>query len=162
MTFVCTTTGCISDDDPDGPLLTIGDSLPTFSVELSDGTVISNTSFIGKAGVIVFFNTGCSDCRKELPVIQELWEEFKSDENVLIAAIARDESADEIEQYWKENGLTMPYSPQKGREVYNLFAPSVIPRIFITDKKGIIVFSSDDSDMPSFDKLKPEVIKILN
>lgn len=156
--FICTTTGCISDDDPEGPSIAIGDKLPEFSVTLNNGEEISTGSLYGKVSVIVFFNTGCSDCRNELPVIQQLWESFKDNPQVAIVLIAREENETEIEEYWKANGLTMPYSPQDTREIYNLFAPSVIPRIYVADRKGIIIAAYGDTDMPSHTILE-EIIK---
>ena len=157
--FVCTTTGCITDEDPQGPSLSVGDSLPQFSVTMNKGEVITTESLRGKVSVIVFFNTDCSDCRKELPVIQDLWERYHEDSQVKVIAIAREESAEEIENYWRENGLTMPYSPQSNREIYNLFAPSIIPRIYIANPSSVIVANFDDSELPSLDILISEINK---
>ena len=157
MMIVCTTSGCVSDNDPQGPSLQVGDSLPQFTVEMNTGTIISTSSLLGKTSVIVFFNTDCGDCRKELPVIQQLWEKYKETPDVEIIPIAREESASQIEEYWKENNLTMPYSPQDNREVYSLFAPSVIPRIFIADKEGKITATFDDQNMPGLETLVEKI-----
>lgn len=153
LMLVCTTQGCISDKEPDGPSIKVGEPLPAFSVVMTDGTVVSDITLKGKVPVIVFFNTDCGDCRKELPVIQKLWEIYKDDPKVVVAPIAREESEAKIAAYWKENNLTMPYSPQDNRDVYSLFAPSIIPRIYIANTMGIVTFSSDDSDMPDLDTL---------
>lgn len=159
MMFVCTTAGCVTDNEPEGPSLQVGDPLPQFNITMNNGEVISTTSLIGKVSVIVFFNTDCSDCRKELPVIQELYDYYKGVTEVKIVAIAREEVAPEIEKYWEENGLTMPFSPQKTREIYSLFAPSIIPRIYISNTSGVITATFDDSDMPTFDALVMEINK---
>ena len=161
MLLVCTTQGCINDDDPKGPSLSVGEPLPVFSVEMNDGRKVSNTSLLGKVSVIVFFNTGCRDCQQELPVIQKLWDEYRDNENVEIVLIAREESEQEILDYWSEHNLTLPFSPQENREVYNLFASSVIPRIYISDQKGIVKANFDDSDMPSLEVLSQEINKLL-
>ena len=158
MLFVCTTQGCISDEDPKGPSLSVGDSLPDISIVMNNGDIVSTASLMGKVSVIVFFNTNCSDCRKELPVIQSLWEEFK-DSDIVILPIARDESAEEIESYWQYNGFTMPYSPQNDRKVYNLFAQSVIPRVYIANTQGVLTsIFDDDKDLPSLENLKEAII----
>ena len=68
---------CISDgDDSDtGSIeLVAGDKLPAFSVTMNDGRVVTHESLRGKVSFIVFFNTGCKDCRRELPVIQQIYE----------------------------------------------------------------------------------------
>ena len=162
MMIVCTTTGCVTDDEPDGPSLIAGDPLPEFSVTMNNGEVISTNSLKGTIPVIVFFNTGCSDCQKELPVIQKLWEEYNNTQGVKIVAIAREEKADEIRNYWKKNGLSLPYSPQDTREVYNLFATSIIPRIYIANRDGIITSTFDDSKMPGYDLLVSKIKEAQN
>lgn len=149
----CTTQGCVSDSDPQGTTIMPGDSLPEFSIVLNNGELISKSTLKGKVPVIVFFNTGCSDCRKELPIVQQLWLNYKDDSEVVIMAISREESAKEISEYWEEHNLTIPWSAQENRDIYSLFAPSVIPRIFIADRNGIVTFSSGDSDMPTLQTL---------
>ena len=145
---MCSLTGCISDNEPEGPSLKVGDSLPDFTVFMNDGTIVSTESLRGKIPVIVFFNTNCKDCQEELPVIQQLWSYYQEYSCVDIILIAREENEEEIEEYWRKNNFTMPYSPQDNREVYSLFAPSIIPRIYIADINGMIVEAYGDNDMP--------------
>lgn len=157
LMIVCTTTGCISENDPEGPSLGVGDSLPEFSVTLNTGETVSSSDLKGKHSAIVFFNTGCGDCRQELPVVNQLWDHYKDDPEVVILPIAREETEEEISEYWAESGFTMPYSPQKDRSVYNLFASSVIPRIYIAGPDRKITAAFDDSDMPDLEKLIAEL-----
>lgn len=140
---------CVNEDEPKGGNVSINDKLPQFSVNMSNGETFTNQSLIGKVGVIVFFNTNCPDCQEELPVIQELWEKYEEDDNVLILPISREEGEKEISNYWTLNNLTLPFSPQENRNIYSLFATSGIPRIYISDKEGRVIFMSDDKDMPS-------------
>ena len=56
-----------------GNVVEIGDSLPRFSVTLSNGSTLSNESLKGRVAVLTFFNTACGDCRRELPLIQEAY-----------------------------------------------------------------------------------------
>lgn len=161
VAIFCFNQSCIQDKEPQGVTLEVGDSLPTFSVMLSNGQKVSNSTLEGKTGVIVFFNTLCTDCQQELPVIQKIWEEYKDDDMVIIAPIARKESEESIMDYWGKNNLTMPYSPQETTDIYNLFAPNVIPRIYISNPKGIITFTSGDTDMPSVETLRKEINSAL-
>lgn len=155
MLLVCSTQGCISDNEPQGSSISVGEALPSFSVVMNNGETISNSSLTGKVSVIVFFNTDCGDCRKELPVIQQLWEQYKQDESVSIIPIAREESELKIQKYWHDNNLSMPFSPQENRMVYNLFAPSVIPRVYVANPHGIITaIFDDDKNLPSLETLE--------
>lgn len=150
MALVCTTQGCIADEEPHGVTLGVGDTLPEFSVTMSNGEAVTTPSLLGKVSVIVFFNTNCSDCQKELPVVQQVWQYYQGNPNIVIVPIAREEGNDEILKYWEENGLSMPYSPQETRDVYSLFAPSIIPRIYIANSNGLITASFGDKDMPDY------------
>lgn len=145
--------GCVNEDEPKGPSLSVGDPLPVFSVEMNTGYTVSTQSLEGKVAVIVFFNTGCPDCQKELPVIQTIWETCQDASDVEVVCIAREETEVEIEEYWVANNLSMPYSPQDNREVYNLFAPSIIPRVYVANPNGIITASYGDTDLPSLQTL---------
>lgn len=150
---------CVNDDDPSAQwALSVGDTLPPFSVTLNDGRMISAQGLRGKTAVIVFFNTTCSDCQKELPVVQQFYDEFKDDADVEILAIAREEDASDIYAYWQKNSLTIPWSPQPDRTIYNLFATSVIPRIFFVNPLGVITAAFGDKDMPDLQTLQEALL----
>lgn len=113
-----------------------GQQVPSFVVSISDGTTF-NSSQIGRKPVcIVFFNTSCSDCRKELPVVQQIYEEFS--ESIQFVCISRAEDRKNIQAFWTQKKLTLPYSAQTDRKIYNLFALSSIPRLYIIDSLGTI------------------------
>lgn len=160
--LVCSITGCISDDEPDGGSIATGEPLPEFSVVMNTGEEINTSSLKGKVSMIVFFNTGCGDCRQELPVVQRLWDFYEGNSDVKILLISREQSEASVSAYWAENGFTMPYSPQETREVYNLFAKSIIPRIYIADKDRIIKMQYGDNNMPDLATLKADIEKYLN
>lgn len=145
---------CIGEEEPSPISLEPGDKCPTFSVTMSDGSTISTSELHGHKSMIVFFNTSCSDCREELPIIQQIYKrisEIGSDAQII--CIARGEERESIERFWKENCLTLPYSPQNDREIYNLFASSIIPRIYILSPDLTITQCWDDNPMPSFEQL---------
>lgn len=144
---------CVKDPEPDYSGLEPGDPLPMFEVTLNTGEVVSTASLQGKKTVIELFNTSCSDCRESLPVINELYELYHDDDDIMIFTIARDEKAPEIESFWQEYGLTLPYSPQNDRKVYELFASVGIPRIYIAGTDGIIRAAFGPENPPSLTTL---------
>lgn len=143
---------CVNDDKPAEAvsLVAVGDRLPEFEVVMNDGRRVDTRSLAGAPSMIVFFNTTCSDCRHELPVIQAVHEQMPS---LAIVCIARAQSADDIAAYWSQNGLTLPYSAQDTRDVYNIFATGVIPRIYVSDSSLTVRAIFDDTDMPTADRL---------
>ena len=147
LTFLlplCLFTGCVIDNDEDPSdsedLVKVGDHLPSFSVEVTDGDsnyVFSSDHLTGPT-IIVFFNTTCSDCQRELPELNDYYLRYRSEPGFQMIAIAREESASDIAAYWQANGLSIPYSPQSDRRIFNLFASSTIPRVYICSSSGIV------------------------
>lgn len=119
-------------------LVEVGQKLPAFAVVMNDSTLVSSTDLTGKPSMIVFFNTACTDCRKELPIVQELYEEFSDRINFM--AISRAEGRESVAAYWEKEKLEIPYSAQADRNVFGLFAKTTIPRIYIADASGTVKY----------------------
>lgn len=135
-------TSCVTDEPEIESTVKVGDKVPDFIIELNNGTRLASDDLIGRHSVITFFNTSCSDCQRELPVIDSL---YRQRPELIVACIARSESATSISKYWEENNLSVPYSAQPDASVYNLFATAGIPRIYIIDESQTVVAQFDDS-----------------
>lgn len=134
-------TGCSSiEDDETKERVVVGDRVPLFSVEMvKDGerSTFSTAQLTGET-VIVFFNTTCPDCQRDLPKLNQYYLKHKVDEGFQMVAISREEGEEDVAAYWKDNGLQIPYSAQNDRRIYELFASSVIPRIYFVSAQGIV------------------------
>ena len=106
---------------------------------------------------LVFFHTGCPDCQQELPVIQQLYDLYRANDSVAIYCISREEAAEEIEAYWQAHGLTLPYSAQESRSVYNLFSGQGIPRVYVSDKSLQVYSTYSDDPIAGLDELTEDV-----
>lgn len=147
---------CIDDEGEEGTVnLRAGDAVPAFSVIMDNGRAVSDELLKGTVSLIVFFNTGCPDCREELPVLQKIYEKYAPKINMV--CISRDEGARDIAEYWKDNHLTLPYSAQENRTVYYLFAKSGIPRVYLVDKKLVIRNVFTDKPLASFEDLSSAI-----
>lgn len=151
--------GCIMEKITDKEIK-VGDSLPEFKVTMNDGTIVSDDSLKGEVSIVMFFHISCPDCQQALPRVQRLYDEYAS-ENLKWALISRECSSDEIEAYWSGNGLDLPYSAQNDRDIYNLFATSRIPRIYISDENGTVRYIFTDDPVPSYDDLKSAVESLI-
>lgn len=149
--------GCISNDEPyPCSLVSVGDRLPHFEVELSDGRRISDEILAGQHSVVVLFSIACSDCRRYLPVVEAL---HKERPDVEIICIARSETAPILSEYWAANSLTLPYSPQSDDSVYKLFATGGVPRTYVCDNSLTVVAEWDDRPLPSLGELLDAIAK---
>ena len=151
--------GCIN-DKIEGTDLKVGDMIPEFSVVMDDGTAVSDQSLIGNVSFIMFFHTTCPDCQQTLPVVQDIYDIYAQN-GVRFAIISRDEGQEEIKPYWAEQTYNMPYSAQTSRKVYNKFASSRIPRVYICDKDGIIRYIFTDDPIPTYDDLMSSLESLI-
>ena len=147
---ICSLISCIKDKESGADLMP-GDRIPDFTVTLNDGSEIKGSMLQEGVSCVVFFTTKCPDCKKALPEIQKLYDAYAS-HGVRFVLISREDPYDSVSAYWAANGLTMLYSAQSDRTVYELFAKTRVPRIYLV-KDGIIKSIFTDSPVPDYDVL---------
>ena len=141
ISFIISMTGCIGEKEEPEWYLQAGDALPQFEVTTIEGEKVCSADSYKAKLIIVFFNTTCHDCQKELPIIQKQYEEnlkHPDGEQSIYICISREEGVADVERYWNENSLTLPVSAQTDRRIYSMFASIGIPRIFYA-KDGKII-----------------------
>ena len=143
MLLCLTMMGCssITDDDDDVvEKVRAGDRLPVFSVTVTaDGQqrTFSTEKLTGEI-VIVLFSSTCKDCQRELPRLNDYYLKHRGDEGFQMVAISRAEGESVVAPFWKEYNLSIPYSAQEDRRIYELFASSIVPRVYFSNAQGIV------------------------
>ncbi|MCM1369585.1 MAG: TlpA family protein disulfide reductase [Candidatus Amulumruptor caecigallinarius] len=133
---------CVTDKDEPGSGLGVGDAIPYFSIVMNDGSTLTSYDLLGREAVICFFNTECPDCQRELPMLQTEYDKSLATpgSNMIYVCISREEDAESVDKYWREHSLTLPWSAQTDRSIYNLFADTGIPRVYRISPDGRIIF----------------------
>lgn len=133
--------GSIHEEDDVVERIVVGSRVPIFSVNVVDyeglTTSFSTNRLYGET-VIVFFSTQCKDCQRELPELNDYYLKHKDDNGFQMVAISRAEGEQSVADFWSANNLQIPYSAQEDRKIYDLFASSVIPRVYFVSSSGII------------------------
>lgn len=136
-----------------GSLVKTGDQAPAFTVQTLDGKTISNQDLKGKVVLVNFFATWCGPCMRELPEIEKhLWPEFKNEDFVMVS-IGREHTKEELLKWNKKKGFTFPIAADPKREVYSKFASQYIPRNFILDKNGKIIWQGVGFDKEELNQM---------
>jgi peroxiredoxin len=146
-------TACVNDsDESEGKdtLITVGDKIPEFNIQGTNGQVITPESLAGQTYILNFFDTTCPDCRKELEVLQLIHEKYGA--SVPILNVPRSQTSEEVQEYWNVNGLTMPYYTATSR-LYYMFATRGIPRTYIVDNEGRVNAAFSDSPIADYETL---------
>jgi peroxiredoxin len=96
----------------------------------------------GKVVVLNFWATWCPPCRKEMPDLETLYQQFK-DQGLVILAIS-DEDAGKVKPFIAQQKVTYPVLLDPGRKVNELFQIEGIPKTFVYDRNGKLVAQSID------------------
>ena len=159
LTAVLSLVSCIKEKQT-GADLSVGDRIPDFTVAVSDGTSLTGAQLRDGVSCIVFFTTICPDCRETLPHVQKLYDEY-ADKGVRFAIISREDGYESVSTYWREQGFTMPYSAQSDRTVYELFARSRVPRVYICRDGVIKYIFTDQPANPTYEVLRAVLEEML-
>jgi peroxiredoxin len=113
-----------------------------FTLNGLDGTSWTLKEQHGKVVVLNFWATWCPPCRKEMPDLQALYQQFAK-QGLVILAIS-DEDAGKVKPFISERKITYPILLDPGRKVNELFQIAGIPKTFVYDRSGKLVAQSID------------------
>lgn len=93
--------------------------------------------------------------------MQQLWAKHQSNKNLVVLIIGREHSQSEITAFKAKKGFELPMFPDEKRMVYSLFATQYIPRNYLIDAKGNIVYTSVGFSQDDFNKMASKVDELL-
>jgi peroxiredoxin len=107
-----------------------------------DGKQEQMATHRGDVVLLHFWATWCRPCTKEIPSLQRLYQQFRS-EDFTVLAVSLDARKTEIDHFFQRQPLRLPVYFDPGRVVYQemIGGLEVLPRSLLIDKKGRIVQS---------------------
>ena len=72
------------------------------------------------------------------------------------------ELQEEIKKFILEKGYTFQIFSDQNKKIFDIFALSFIPRNYIIDKEGIVIYSEGGFRLEEFEKMKNKINELLN
>lgn len=121
----------------------VGDTLPDFTVQTFEGNRFSKASVEGKAMLLVFWNTWCPDCMRELPKINRLAGQL-GPKGLAVFAVntAMNDSETKARAYWNKSEYMFPSAFDRYFELGHVFGVRGVPTVFLVDSKGVVRYKN--------------------
>lgn len=137
----------------DAAVAVIGDKCPSFEVQMLDGDVVAIDSLRGKTVLINFWATWCPPCNEEMTRVEkDIVERFAGEEFVFLP-ISRGEKPEVVSAWRTKKGYKFDTGLDIATEIFPLFARTYIPRNYLIDPDGTIVYYEVGYDAKLFDEL---------
>ncbi len=145
-----------------GKELALGSEMPQFTLNSSVYGDLNSADLKGKVVLVSMFATWCGPCQLELAEIEKvLWPKYKDNAGFKLVVIGREHTDAQLADYNRKKGFTFPLYPDPKRGAYSKFAESTIPRAYLYDKEGKLVYSSIGYSKDEFAKLLKAIEEAL-
>jgi peroxiredoxin len=134
---------------PETTLTREGQACPTFKCTPLDGKELDLKKLRGKVVLVSFFTTNCEPCIEELVPLENIWKKFK-DKKFAMLAVGRGHENKDLSEFAKQRKVSFPLVSDPKQKIYALFATMHVPRNYLIDAKGNIVFQSVGYDESEF------------
>ena len=109
-----------------------------FTIEQPDGSKVSLSDYVGKGKYVLvdFWATWCSNCVKEMPAIEKLYEEYG--DQIVIVGVNVGEDEDTIVTFIEAKNYSFPVACDTESNISNLYPSAGIPYTVIVGKDGLV------------------------
>ncbi len=114
-------------------------TMPLFEgYEYDNAQEISLTELRGKVVVLNFWASWCVTCKDEAIELEEAWQYYKSDGEVVFIGVDYVDTEPEARGYLERYGITYPNGPDMGTKISQAFRIQGVPETYFLDRNGVV------------------------
>lgn len=116
------------------------DAAYDFHLFRPDGSTFEFEEARGKVVFINFWASWCAPCIAEMPNIQELYEDYKGNDEIMFVMIGLDREPETSHAFIERKGYTFPvYTPDYNDGIPAVYEAPSIPTTYVISRKGKII-----------------------
>lgn len=115
----------------------VGEPILVWSAPKRGGGTLGTKELAGKPYIMTFWASWCGPCKKELPALAALYEQYKS-QGLEVIGVNVDEKQEAGEAYLQANPLPFPVVWDGGKKVMSRFDTRGVPTTFWVKRDGTI------------------------
>jgi cytochrome c biogenesis protein CcmG, thiol:disulfide interchange protein DsbE len=120
--------------------LSIGQTIPSFSLTTFTHETISSDKFIGKVVVIHFWASWCGPCELEAEEFEKAYEIYQNNPQVVFMGVDYVDTESEAQKFLAKYQIRYANAPDLGSKVSQMFHISGVPETYILDRSGRLAF----------------------
>ena len=132
VSMLLTMIGCSNDE------LTIGKPAPVFKLNDLNGQATALNSFKGKTVFLHFWDMTYQPCVDEMPIFQQLHQEWSKDGHVVLLTVEATSSAESVKTFMKTHSYTFTVLTDEQFKTAEKYEVQYVPNSFLIGPEGIL------------------------
>jgi len=121
------------------PAAAIPGPAPGFSLPARAGGEVALDGLKGQVVLVNFWATWCGPCRREMPLLEQIYQRYKGLGFTLLAVNVEEDSAG-AEHWLKDTPVSFPVLFDRANQVSKLYQVTAMPSTVIIDRRGQVRF----------------------
>lgn len=120
----------------------LGQPFPDFTVTDTQGNTFTLSEALKdhEAALINIWATWCPPCEAEMPILNEVYEQYGDQAPFIALSYDADDTMEKIEAYRASHGISFPMGRDEGASLYQYLGRQGVPTTVIVDRFGNAVF----------------------
>jgi len=117
----------------------VGFRAPDFTLQTLSGETIHLSDFVGRSVVISYWATWCIPCQKELPILENIAQEYQAKGLTVVTVNAIDQdTVQDVQSMVSEKSMTVPVLLDQGNQFASTYGALFFPTTIFVDASGVI------------------------
>jgi thiol-disulfide isomerase/thioredoxin len=118
-----------------GGALTDGAMAPGFQLDSMAGKALNLNELRGEVVLLNFWASWCGPCRKEMPILEQLYKQYQP-KGVTLVGVNVEPSSDDARKWLQSTPVSFPILFDRDSTVSKLYQVQGMPNTVILDRKG--------------------------